>query len=245
MAAMEILQTLWASARQTNRLLRLHTPLGNDVLVAERLDGWEAVDQGGFRFELSALSPNAMLPLDELLGAPVLVELLTADSRTDLRPFHGHVTAFERSGSNGGLARYRLVIEPWLSLLRYRQDSYGFHDLSVIEIVEQIFSHYTQGVVTPAWRWELADRSVYLKRSLTTQYQESDAAFVQRLLAEEGKRPPTAPFLATNNPLHYAPYITGARRWARRWKVSTWGWRCRCGGWFAFRWISGAVPIGC
>ncbi|MGY3041812.1 type VI secretion system secreted protein VgrG [Rhodanobacter sp. TND4EL1] len=186
MAATDILQLLWGSVRQTNRLLRLHTPLGGDVLVAERLDGWEAVDQGGFRFELSALSPNAMLPLDALLGAPVLVELLTADSRIDLRPFHGHVTAFERVGSNGGMARYTLVIEPWLSLLHLRQDSYAFHDLSVIEIVEQVFGHYTQGVVMPAWRWELADRSVYLKRSLTTQYQESDAAFVQRLLAEEG-----------------------------------------------------------
>jgi Rhs element Vgr protein len=186
MAATDILQLLWGSVRQSNRLLRLHTPLGGDVLVAERLDGWEAVDQGGFRFELSALSPNAMLPLDALLGAPVLVELLTADSRTDLRPFHGHVTAFERVGSNGGMARYTLVIEPWLSLLHLRQDSYAFHDASVIEIVEQVFGHYTQGVVTPAWRWELADRSVYLKRSLTTQYQESDAAFVQRLLAEEG-----------------------------------------------------------
>lgn len=186
MAATDILQLLWGSARQTNRLLRLHTPLGSDVLVAERLDGWEAVDQGGFRFELDALSADAMLPLDALLGAPVLVELLTADSRTNLRPFHGHVTAFERIGSNGGMARYRLVIEPWLSLLRYRQDSYAFHDLSVIEIVEQVFGHYTNGVVTPAWRWELADRSVYLKRSLTTQYQESDAVFVQHLLAEEG-----------------------------------------------------------
>ncbi|MGP1667371.1 MAG: type VI secretion system Vgr family protein, partial [Rhodanobacter sp.] len=113
-------------------------------------------------------------------------ELLSADSRTNLRPFHGHVTAFERVGSNGGMARYRLLIEPWLSLLRYRQDSYAFHDLTIIEIVEQVFAHYTKGVATPAWRWELTDRAVYLKRSLTTQYQESDAAFVQRLLVEEG-----------------------------------------------------------
>ena len=186
MAATDILQLLWSAARQTDRLLRLHTPLGGDVLVAERLDGWEAVDHGGFRFELSALSSDAMLPLDALPGAPVLLELLTADSRSDLRPFHGHVTAFERIGSNGGMARYRLVIEPWLSLLHLRQDNYAFRDASVVEIVEQVFGHYTRGVVAPVWRWELADRSVYLKRSLTTQYQESDAAFVQRLLAEEG-----------------------------------------------------------
>jgi type VI secretion system VgrG family protein len=183
---MDLMQILWGAARQHDRLLRLHTPLGGDTLVAERLDGWEAVDQGGFRFELAALSPNAHLPLETLTGAPVLLELLTADSRTDLRPFHGHVTAFERVGSNGGMARYRLVVEPWLALLRYRQDSFAFRDLSVIEIVERIFGHYARGVVAPAWRWELADRSAYLKRSLTSQYQESDFAFVERLLAEEG-----------------------------------------------------------
>ncbi|WP_254215804.1 contractile injection system protein, VgrG/Pvc8 family, partial [Xanthomonas fragariae] len=43
-----------------------------------------------------------------------------------------------------------------------------------------------QGALAPAWRWELADRRVYAKRSLTTQYEETDLAFVQRLLAEEG-----------------------------------------------------------
>lgn len=186
-AIMDILQSLTGSGlRQTDRLLRLHTTLGADALVAEVFDGWESLDDGGFRFELTALSSDAFLPMAQLIGTPVLLELLTADSRYDLRPFHGHVTAAERVGSNGGLARYRLVIEPWLALLRERQDSYAFHDLTVIEIAEQVFGHYAQGAVVPAWRWELADRSIYLKRSLTTQYQESDFAFVSRLLAEEG-----------------------------------------------------------
>ncbi|AOD15806.1 VGR-like protein [Xanthomonas fragariae] len=176
-----------AAPGQQERLLRLHTPLGPDVLVAETLDGRESVDGGGFHFEVSALSANAGLPLDDLLCQPVLLELLTAESRTTLRPFHGHVTAFERLGSNGGLARYRLTIEPWLALLGQRVDSYVFQDLSVVEIVESVFADYAeQGALAPAWRWELADRRVYAKRSLTTQYEETDLAFVQRLLAEEG-----------------------------------------------------------
>lgn len=186
MATMDWLQALWASPAQTNRLLRLRTPLGGDTLVAEELDGWEAIDHGGFRLQLSALSPTTALPLDTLLGAPVLLELLTADSLTALRPFHGHVTAVERVGANGGLARYRLTLEPWLALLGYRQDSYLYRDATVIEIVEQVFGHYRKGVVLPSWRWELADRSVYKRRSLTSQYQETDFAFVTRLLAEEG-----------------------------------------------------------
>lgn len=186
------LSALGAGPRQHGRLLRLHTPLGPEVLVAERLDGVEALGPApdapaGYRLELTALSVDAHIDLAELPGQPVLLELLTAASRIRLRPFHGHVTAFERIGSNGGLARYRLVIEPWLALLRQRVDSYVFQDMTVMEIVESVFSDYVgQGALAPAWRWDLAEPSVYRKRSLATQYGESDLAFVERLLAEEG-----------------------------------------------------------
>ncbi|AAW76720.1 hypothetical protein XOO3466 [Xanthomonas oryzae pv. oryzae KACC 10331] len=166
-----------AAPHQQERLLRLHTPLGPDVLVAETLNGRESVDGGGFRFDVGALSANAGLPLDALLGQPVLLELLTAESHTALRPFHGHVTAFERLGSNGGLARYRLRVEPWLALLAQRVDSYVFQDMSVVEIAESVFADYAgQGALAPAWRWELSDRSTYARRSLTTQYEETDFA---------------------------------------------------------------------
>ena len=187
MDALAIAMAALAAPGQHDRLLRLHTPLGGDVLVAETLHARESLDRGGFRLELTALSVDAHVELDQLLGQPVLVELLTADSRTDLRPFHGHVTACELLGGNGGLARYRLVVEPWLAFLRERWDSYAFQDMTVIEIVEDVFADYAQaGALAPAWRWELGDRAQYRKRSLTTQYEESDFAFLQRLLAEEG-----------------------------------------------------------
>ncbi|GAB3052377.1 type VI secretion system Vgr family protein [Stenotrophomonas tumulicola] len=185
-AVATLLSTLGAPG-QSERLLRLHTPLGADQLVPVTFAGVESVDGIGFRFEVIALSPDAGLSMDALLGAPVLLELLCADSNADLRPFHGHVTQAERQGSNGGLARYRLLMEPWLALLDQRVDSYVFHDMSVVDIVENVFADYVgQGVLDAAWRWDLADSALYAKRSLTTQYQESDLAFVQRLLAEEG-----------------------------------------------------------
>lgn len=181
-----LVNMLWGAPSQDHRLLRLHTVLGGDTLVPERFEGIESVDAGGYRLQVTALSASAHLSQAKLLGAPLLLQLQTAESRDQLRPFHGHATAVEHLGSNGGMARYRLTIEPWLAFLRYRKDSFAFHDLTVIEIVEQLFSHYAQGVVAPAWRWELADSSRYLKRSLTTQYNETDFAFVERLLAEEG-----------------------------------------------------------
>jgi len=187
-----------AEFSQTSRLLRLHTTLATETLIAERFSGSETLTglspalatrdvTAGFRYEIVALSTDAHITPDGLLGQSVLLELLCADSRTELRPFHGHVTQVEQLGSNGGFARYRLVIEPWLAFLAHRRDAYLFQDKTVIEIVDELFGDYRdQGALVPAWRWQLADASVYPKRSLTIQYRETDLAFVLRLLADEG-----------------------------------------------------------
>ncbi|WP_213957028.1 MULTISPECIES: type VI secretion system Vgr family protein [unclassified Variovorax] len=178
---------LRAGFEQRHRLLVLHTPLGANRLLAEALDGEESIDAGGFRLELSTLSDDAHIPLKSLIGQAVRLDLQTAQSRTELRPFHGHVTEAQLISSNGGFARYRLVIEPWFSFLQWRQDSYLFQDKAVFDIVEAVFADYqTQGKLSPQWRWDIADRSVYPQRGITTQYNESDLAFVTRLLAEEG-----------------------------------------------------------
>jgi len=183
----ELANLLRAAFTQANRLLRLETPLGPNVLLPEQLDAAEHIDDGGFRLELTALSDNADIDSAKLLGQPVRLDLLTQQSRSTLRPFHGHVTRFEQIGANGGLVRYRLVIEPWLAFLRHRRDSFLFQDMSVIEVIDSLFGDYNgQGRLVPAWRWSLRDASVYTRRSVITQYEESDFDFVTRLLAEEG-----------------------------------------------------------
>ena len=104
----EIIAALSGSPTQNNRLLKLHTPLGADVLLAERLDGVEAVGPcagaapAGLRLVVHALSVNAHIDLKQLIGQPVLVELLTQASRTALRPWHGHITQAALVGSDGG-----------------------------------------------------------------------------------------------------------------------------------------------
>ena len=50
------------------------------------------------------------------------------------------VTRFERTGANGGFARYALTIEPWLAFLGYRRDSYVFQDKTVFEIVDEMLA---------------------------------------------------------------------------------------------------------
>ncbi|GGC17992.1 type VI secretion system Vgr family protein [Pseudoduganella buxea] len=155
-------------------------------MLAECARGEESLGHG-FSFTISALSLDANLPLKSLIGQPALLQLMTAHSRDVLRPFHGHLTAVEHCGADGGLARYRLTLEPWTRFAAMGRDSRVFQDMTVFDIIDAVFGEYQgKGRLVPAWRFDIADRSVYPVRSLTTQYQESNFAFVQRLMAEEG-----------------------------------------------------------
>jgi type VI secretion system secreted protein VgrG len=175
---------------QHTRLLRLHTPLGADVLLAERARITEGIGPdlpGGFAIDMLALSTRTDLDADALVGQPVLLELLTSQSLTQLRPFHGHVLTFERLGSDGGLARYRLQIGAWLDVLRHRVDAWVFQDQSVIQITEAILADYaSQGALQPRWRWDLQQPDAYPVHSTLSQYNERDFDFLQRLWAMHG-----------------------------------------------------------
>jgi type VI secretion system VgrG family protein len=181
-----VLDELAGRFTQHRRVLRLSTVAGKQALLAESLRGEEEISRG-FRFQVSALSLDAAIPLKSLIGQPVLLELLTAAGPQRMRPFHGHVAAAELTGANGGFARYQLTIEPWTSFMALGRDSRIFQDQTVFDILDTVFQAYgAKGRLAPAWRYELQDRSRYSQRSITTQYQESDLAFAQRLMHEEG-----------------------------------------------------------
>ena len=174
------------SLTQENRILRLTTPLGAERLVAECLRGEEALSQP-YELTVTALSTDAAIPLKSLLGQPVLLELMTSASRDQMRPFHGHVTALRRLGADGGLARYELTIAPWYAFLAVGRDSRVFQDRTVFDILDAVFNGWqAPGKLAPQWRYDIADRDIYPKRSLTCQYQESNLAFAERLMREEG-----------------------------------------------------------
>jgi type VI secretion system secreted protein VgrG len=184
--ASTILQALFPAFSQGTRLLQLTTPLGREKLLAECVRGEEGIG-GGFEFAISALSTDADIKLKSLIGQPALLQLLTAHNRDELRPFHGHITAVEHCGANGGFARYKLTLGPWTSFLKLGRDSRVFQGMTVFDIIDAIFAEYQgKGRLAPAWRFDIIDRDVYPVRSLTTQYQENNLAFVERLMAEEG-----------------------------------------------------------
>ena len=178
-------RTLLGSFTQATRLLRLTTALGSDVLLAECARGEEAICSP-YTLVINALSLDAAISLRTLLGKPALLELLT-NKQGACRSFHGYITAAEACGSNGGMARYKLTLQPWTVFAGLGRDSRVFHDKTVIEILETVFGAYRLGGrIAPAWRSDLADVNVYPKRSLATQYQESNWSFAERLMSEEG-----------------------------------------------------------
>lgn len=161
---------------QDARLIELDCALPG-VFVPERFEGREAVCEG-FRFEVDCLSPSAFVPLAPLLGQPATLRLRRADDGQ--RVWHGLCTQAAELGSDGGLARYRLTLEPWTALLRLRTNALIFQDLDVLGVLTRVFAEYPQA----AWRSEVTQP--LQQRAITTQYRESDWAFATRLLAENG-----------------------------------------------------------
>ncbi|OFA04863.1 type VI secretion system Vgr family protein [Duganella sp. HH101] len=140
--------------------------------------------QGVGERDIIALSPSAHLDLASLLGKRAVLEVSLADGSR--ARFSGHVSQAGMLGSEGGLARYRLRLTPWLSRLRHVRNSRVWQDSSVVDIVDAVLGGYAPDAL---WRWS-GDVAAFMEqvtpRSYCCQYRESDHDFMLRLLTEEG-----------------------------------------------------------
>lgn len=148
-----------------------------ESLVAEGFSGREAVNEL-FAFDVDALSTSTDLDLALFIGEELSIGLLQPDGSR--RMWHGLCTAASWLGADGGVARYRLRLEPALAMLALRRDSYIFQDKNVREIVCELLADY------PQLRFEFDITQELSPRAVCTQYRESDLDFFTRLLASEG-----------------------------------------------------------
>ncbi len=160
---------------QENRLLRLATPLGADVLLPVALRGHEQLSCL-FTFELElAAELGTRIPFDRILGQSVSLELRhTGESH---RFFNGIVVAFGTCGRTLTFARYHATLAPKLWLLTKTRRSRVFQNLSTPDILRRVLEGYDVS-------FKLSVK--YLKRTYCVQYQESDFAFISRLMEEDG-----------------------------------------------------------
>lgn len=121
--------------------------LGTKELLVEAFLADDALNELDVR-DLIVLSTNAYLELEKLLGQSASLQIALANgSRTS---FAGEISKVAMLGSDGGLARYRVRISPWLWRLGQVRNSRVWQDKTVIGIVDSVFEAY---LPLARWRW--------------------------------------------------------------------------------------------
>ncbi|KQQ87922.1 type VI secretion system Vgr family protein [Massilia sp. Leaf139] len=159
------------------------TGLEAGTLLVEAFGASDAVQEVGWR-DVIMLSTSAHVDQAALLGQAAHLAISLADGTR--QRFGGEISGVAMLGSDGGLARYRIRIAPWLWRLGQVRNSRVWQDRSVIDIVDSVLQAYQPAA---RWRWS-DDTSPFMvqaiPRSYCCQYRETDLAFIERLLAEEG-----------------------------------------------------------
>ncbi|QOY94871.1 type VI secretion system tip protein VgrG [Massilia sp. UMI-21] len=157
--------------------------LGADKLLVEAFAANDEVQGIGWR-DIIVLSLDAHVPLEPLLGKQSRLELRLANG--GLSVFAGEITDIAMLGSDGGLARHRLRLSPWLWRLSKVRNCRVWQDKNIVEIVDAVFSAY---LPLARWRWSVETRYIMEDAGpldYCCQYRESDLDFLQRLLTEAG-----------------------------------------------------------
>jgi type VI secretion system secreted protein VgrG len=165
------------SLSQDERIGKLTTPLGGDVLALSRFDGGEHLSEP-FEFRIEAISEQENVDFGGALGKNSTVKLKTADGKD--RYFNGVLVEARWAGARGDLFIYQLVLRPWLWLLSLTSDCRIFAQKSPKDIIKQVFSD--RGFSD--FRDEL--KSSYPTLEYCVQYRETDFDFVSRLMEQYG-----------------------------------------------------------
>ena len=168
-----------APFKQAERLGRLTTDLGPDVLVLLRFDGSDHLNEL-FEYRVEALALRDDLDFDALVGTHATVEIEAHDT---MRPFDGIVTSARWAGVGENGHRYDLTLRPWFWLAGRRRNQRIFHNKTVIEILQELLSDYA-GLGDPAL--EISLSKDYPTLEYTVQYRESDLDFARRQMERHG-----------------------------------------------------------
>jgi type VI secretion system secreted protein VgrG len=167
-----------ASYKQSGRLMKFSSPLGEDVLLIEALKGSEKISHlYDFQADLLATAGAEIDPKD-IIGAKVTVEIALLEVQ-GTRYVNGLVASFEQVSVGKDFDLYRVQIVPSLWLLRLSYNCRVFQDKTVMDIVKSVISTYglsmadkTEGTLQPL--------------DYCTQYSESDFNFISRITEQHG-----------------------------------------------------------
>ncbi|MEQ5841058.1 type VI secretion system tip protein VgrG [Paraburkholderia acidicola] len=163
---------------QQDRLLKLDTPAGNNVLLPQRAIGRSRIGRD-FTWTIDVVSTSGDVQLKTLIAQPVTLWIQQADH--SYRPHHAYVHTARRLGADGGLTSYQLGCASWMHFLRFRRDQKYWQDEPADQIIADVFNQHpqAQGMYRFALSQPLPSRS-YCRQD------ETDWNFVHRLLESEG-----------------------------------------------------------
>ncbi|MFS2093240.1 type VI secretion system tip protein TssI/VgrG [Pseudomonas sp. Pseusp11] len=163
--------------KQLSRLAKITSPLGPDVLLLKDMGGDEELGRL-FSYELQLHSLDNAIDLNQLLGKPMCLSL-QLDGGGE-RHFHGIVARCSQNVDQGQFASYQATLRPWLWLLTRTSDCRIFQNLTIPQIIKQVFrdlgfSDFEDTLSRPYREWEYC-----------VQYRETSFDFVSRLMEQEG-----------------------------------------------------------
>jgi type VI secretion system secreted protein VgrG len=159
---------------QDNRMGRLETVLGKDVLVLLGFAGADHVN-ALFEYEVECLAAHPDIDFDTLLGTHATVFLKTIKG-VDV-PFDGIVTEARWLGPGENGHRYQISLRPWVYLAGLRRNQRIFHKKTVVQILEELLGAYAD-----VGQLDVRLSADYPELEYTVQYRESDLAFACRLM---------------------------------------------------------------
>lgn len=171
---------------QEGRLISLTTPLGTDKLLLAGLSGHEAISRL-FSFHLDllgvAIDPETQaaappVEFSDIIGKNVTISVIQSDNSK--RYFNGMVSHFAQSGADATFIHYEMDIVPWTWMLTRFADCKIFHNKTVGDIIQQVFSDrgFTDFTVSLS--------ATYTALEYCVQYRETDFNFISRLMEQNG-----------------------------------------------------------
>ena len=164
-------------ATQRQRLAELITPLGVDRFLLTSFTVHEEISHL-FEIDIECISDDANIDLGQILGKPCTIRLTTVGDKK--RYFSGVLVEASWFGEREGKSAYRMTLRPWLWLLTKTSDCKIFQNLSVIDIIKQVFGDFS------FIKKDFLINDTYPPLEYCVQYRESSFNFVSRLMERFG-----------------------------------------------------------
>lgn len=157
-------------------------------LIPQRVFGSESIC-GGLDYRVLCISRHDPMPLKDFIGQPIAIDFVT--DRGNLRSVCGIVTEASAGDCDGAMSSYQLLLRDGLHIMEKRRNTRVFQQRSDIDVVTQLLDEWcgANGALQSGFEYEFAsnfDIITYPKRDFIMQHNESDAAFVRRLLKRCG-----------------------------------------------------------